>query len=982
MKYFLFLIFFIPTLCASENYFQQYVNYEIDARLNDSENQIEAQQKLLYVNQSPDTLTSIYFHLYFNKYKKGALTEEGTPREHTTAYIQINKIKENDSTKNIFEVDRTLMRLDLDNYLAPGDSVSLFFDFIAKIPPASGRYGYQGLHYDVANWFPTPVTYDKEGWHLHQHIDNEFYQEWGDFKVNITVPKGFVLGATGNLINAEEAMQDTTKEVRDWFLHNMDDTTSTTTWKYEAYNVHDFAWSADPDYRYITRNWDGIDVHYLVMDHNYDDWKKETLPGVGSVRFLSEKFGRYPYDQITIADTYINAGGMEYPGIVFINTYISPEYELSFFRAVIVHEIAHNWFYGLLGSNQTEVEWMDEGFTQFAEILGMENLYGLKENYNPGSFNFLYTHFGPTRNAREWSQLSSLRLIKSGKEQDAVSTMPDKFRFGVGASQYDKASSILFMLENTMGEKLFWQGMHNYFQDWKFRHPQPEDFKHSMEQVYGGDLDWFFNQWFYSLRQMDYKLGSLKNEKSSSGYNAEIHIEKLKGAHMPVDLLLKLDNGDSLIYHIPVDNFTPRTKERKYLNEWHFSQNSYTAKIPVISKVDEAVIDPTNALLDVNKLNNSSRIIPKMEFHFMKRQSYVPPLDKYLWESWPTVFYNDVDNFKLGFANYGGYLNRDHLIDFKTWYKVNTSNVDFSFLYEHPLRSLKNTRLIGKVFLLDGRQGANVKLRYNPSQSAFHFLTLSHYNLFDSRYNESWQRGDFNTISLDLNFYFRNDNSPNNTFISLDFKNSLAGSEQDFSIARVDIRQTFASRFSDYTLKINLKGGAATKSTPVQERFNLAGANGLKEFDADFYRAKGSLPVSWRRDGHLFLDDFAKVRGASLLADYLALNTNIMAASFDFNFPNIFSLISIPELDFFENALFADVGAVWQGKVPSFDRFVKSTGVSLTYSNFDILRQVVGLEEIKLDLPLWVEQTQDSDDGFEFRWLISFDFNLDQTPIF
>ncbi|MCP4412246.1 MAG: M1 family metallopeptidase, partial [Gammaproteobacteria bacterium] len=208
------------------------------------------------------------------------------------------------------------------------------------------------------------------GWHLHQHMDNEFYQEWGDFKVNITVPKGFILGATGNLINSDEAMQDTTKEVRDWFLHNMDDTTSTTTWKYEAHNVHDFAWSADPDYRYITRSWDGIDVHYLVMDENYESWKKETLAGYGSVRFLSEKFGRYPYDQITVADTYIDAGGMEYPGIVFINTNYNPDYYQSYFRGVVIHEIAHNWFYGLLGSNQTEFEWLDEGFTQFAEILG------------------------------------------------------------------------------------------------------------------------------------------------------------------------------------------------------------------------------------------------------------------------------------------------------------------------------------------------------------------------------------------------------------------------------------------------------------------------------------------------------------------------------------------------------------------------------------------------------------------------------------
>jgi len=282
MKQIVFSLLFAltPLLFARENYFQQYVNYVIDAKLNDGQNQIEANEQLLYVNHSPDTLSSIYFHLYFNKYKQGALTEEGSPRENTIAYIQINEIKENDSTTNSFEIDRTLMKLDLISKLGPGDSVLFTFDFIAKMPPASGRYGYLGLHYDVGNWFPTPVVYDRDGWHLHQHIDNEFYQEWGDFKVNITVPKGFVVGATGNLINPEEAMADTTKEVRDWFNHNFEDTTSTTTWRYEAKNVHDFAWSADPDYRYITRNWDSIDVHYLVMERNYDAWKKEILPGI------------------------------------------------------------------------------------------------------------------------------------------------------------------------------------------------------------------------------------------------------------------------------------------------------------------------------------------------------------------------------------------------------------------------------------------------------------------------------------------------------------------------------------------------------------------------------------------------------------------------------------------------------------------------------------------------------------------------------
>jgi len=227
----LFLDLSAVIAASRENgYFQQHVEYTIDARLNDLLNQIEATEKLIYTNNSPDTLTSIYFHLYFNKYKKDALTPEGVLRNETIAFIDIQQLDENGYANYNYEIDRTLMRLDLNKTLFPGYSVVLDCKFTASLPYASGRYGYMGNHYDVGNWYLTPVVYDQQGWHLHQHIDNEFYQEWGNFNVNITVPKGFILGATGTLLNPEEALQDTTREVRDWYLHNMNDTTKFTTW--------------------------------------------------------------------------------------------------------------------------------------------------------------------------------------------------------------------------------------------------------------------------------------------------------------------------------------------------------------------------------------------------------------------------------------------------------------------------------------------------------------------------------------------------------------------------------------------------------------------------------------------------------------------------------------------------------------------------------------------------------------------------------
>jgi len=975
----LILLIFLAGFVHASGYFQQYVNYNIYARLVESQNLIDASENLVYVNNAPDTLNQIYFYLYFNKYRQGAYTEYGDTLARTMAWIHIDSVSVNGVSTSDYDIYRTIMQINLKDPLVPGDTVHFSFAFRSKLPFASDRYGYQGSHYDVGNWFPTPVVYDKEGWHLHQHIDNEFYQEWGDFRVNITVPKGYVVGATGSLLNAETAMKDTTREVREWYLHNVDDTVSSTTWQYEAKNVHDFAWTADPEYRYITEHWDGIAVHYLVMRYNYLYWKAEIKAATGTVRFLSEQFGRYPYDQITVADTYIKAGGMEYPGIVFINTMIDPVYDKTFFRGVIVHEIAHNWFYGLLGSNQTEFEWMDEGFTTFAEILAIEDIYGKKNNYFQSGYDWFTNTFSFERDERTWNRYSSLRLVTSGREQDPVNTMPDRFRYGVYTSQYDKTASILFMLENTMGKDIFWQGMHNYFDQWNQKHPQPEDFKHVMEHAAGADMDWFFNQWLYSTRTLDYCLKDFDNIKSGKGLQVTFEVDNLSDIHMPVDILFKLKNGDSLLYHIPVDYFYPKIRTRKYLPVWHFSQKHYQATIKVPAAVEEVVIDPFEALLDINRLNNSSNFLPDIAFYFLKNQRYAPPTDAYLWETWPGIFYNDIDKFKIGLANYAGYLNRKHLLILKTWYKTATADVDFFLNYRNPVLEFNQSWLFATLYRLDGRQGARGSMSFQYSSNLDFKLSISHYKMFDDSYlSYPWDRGVYNTVGLTTEY--KTSAEQHETALKLTLENALAGSADDFSLARLDLRQSFYSQYNDYVLEMNLSGGVADASTPLQEKFNLAGANGIAEFNDPFYRAKGTLPVSWRRKGHLYKYDFAAVRGISLVSDEY-IDNNIWAGSLDFKFPNIFSFTNLYLLDFFDNALFFDAGAVWSGKMPDLKDTAKSAGVTVALNNFGTLNYLFGLREIKVDFPLWIEQPGSSKND-EFKWLVSFDFQLDRNLLF
>jgi len=400
----------------------------------------------------------------------------------------------------------------------------------------------------------------------------------------------------------------------------------------------------------------------------------------------------------------------------------------------------------------------------------------------------------------------------------------------------------------------------------------------------------------------------------------------------------------------------------------------------VPSAVKEIIIDPSEALLDINRLNNSSNCLPKIDFYFMKNQRFMPPADAYLWETWPGLFYNDIDKFKIGLANYAGYLNKEYLLTLKTWYKTKTNDIDFQINFKHPLYAFNRAVFNTQFYRLDGRQGANARVLLKPSDAVDFILNIDHYKMFDSQYVlYPWQDGVVNTVNF--NIQYQTTGNQSQSYAELKLKNSLAGSENNFSLARLDFRQSFYSRYTDYVLELNLSAGAAAKNTPLQEKFNLAGANGVAEFQDEYYRARGTLPVSWRRNGHLYKNEFASVRGVSLISDNY-INNNIWAASINFSFPNIFTYADISFLDFFDNAIFFDAGTVWTGKVRPINKAAKSAGVSIAFHNFYDLNYIFGLEKINFDFPLWIEQPGSMKNKDEFHWLISFEFKLDRNLVF
>ena len=986
------IIFFITLnlgLLAFANsngaYFQQYVNYDIDVQLDVDYHKLDVNETLLYTNNSPDTLNEIYFYVYMNKYRKKSLAHPELQQDRGS--ITIHEVLENDSSNINGLIDETIFHVKLHSALYPGYSVRFKFDFTVIIPRAADRYGYFGEHYDVGNWYVTPVVYDRQGWHLNQHLDNEFYQEWGDYKVNIHVPKGYLVGATGNLLNPTEAYADTGFQIRNYYLEEEEDT-SLTVWQFEAKNVHDFAWTTDPVYKLIQSEWNGITFNVLAMDYNAESWKQVADWGPKALQFLSENFGMYPYDQITVADTYIKAGGIEYPQITFINDMIHPEYQIADFRTTIIHEMAHNWYYGVLGSNQTEKGWMDEGFTTFAEIKAIEALFGRYNNYPVSERGWFSNKFSLEDDDRSINARAYLKLAKFNFDNDHINLHPDYMGSEAYTLEYEKSAMVLFMLEYTIGDSLFAQAMLDYYDKWKFKHPAPEDFIKSVEKTTNRELDWFFEQWLNTNRKLDYAVTDLDGEwktiDSLKKYRCDIEFSRIGDIFMPIDFDVHLENGTVLKYQIPVDKFPKPEKDRNDLPYWHFSQKNYTAKIDCDSKVEKVIIDPSLRLMDINMLDNTSDFIPDQDFHFMKYASNTQPLNKYVWELWPTAFYNDRDKLKIGFNLNGSYLDIDHKIDLWLWYKTAWGNADFDFSYRTPVDWLgKLTHVYLNAFTIDGRQGGQVSISHLLdkvwSQEPRYKIEagLANHKLFDDRYLMNiWDSGDVNTVFINWSSedsYHRGWKPKN--LMQLNFISSVFNEKYNFSQISFEWLYKVWNSYSDWEIDLRLFTGYGDGKTPAQYLFNLTGDNSWGEFQQSFYRSKGSLPFSWRRTGHLYKQGGGNVRGYSLIKVNSELYaSNIASFNIDISLPNPLDQFYIPVIEDIYPVVFSDIGAVWEKDIPSIKSFKKSFGFSLVWNSYYYVDYLFNLEKVRVDFPIWLSHVPSNTDNLEFRWLIRFDF--------
>ena len=604
-----FFLFVVAIANGQPDRWQQKAKYVMDIDFDVKKHQYEGKQTLTYFNNSPDTLGRVFYHLYFNAFQPNSMMDvrsrtipDPDPRvsnriellgEDEIGYHKVNSLTQN-GKKLQYEVVGTILEVDLVEPILPGSSTVFVMDFEAQVPlqiRRSGRDNAEGISYSMAQWYPKMAEYDYQGWHANPYIGREFYGIWGDFEVNITIDKDYIIGGTGYLQNPGEigygynGGRPVKKKGRKL------------TWKFKAPNVHDFVWAADPDYTHdVLARKNGNTLHFFYQKNENTEETWAQLPEImdRAFDFINENYGQYPYRQYSFIQG--GDGGMEYP----MATLITGERSLSSLVGVSVHELMHSWYQMVLGTNESLYAWMDEGFTSWASAEIMNHLR--EEGLIPGQ---------PSPDPHLNSYGGYVNFAKSGTDEP-LSTHSDHYvtNSGYGVSAYVKGHIFLSQLEYVIGEEDFRSGMLRYYNTWKFKHPNANDFIRIMERESGLELDWFKEYYVNTTYIPDYAVGEIK---ASENGGTTVMLEKLGVTPMPLDVKVVYTDGKEAYFNIPLrimrghKPLMVEGQKATLLPDWPWTHPEYKFELPVgPESIKEVIIDPSGRMLDGNRNNNKS----------------------------------------------------------------------------------------------------------------------------------------------------------------------------------------------------------------------------------------------------------------------------------------------------------------------------------------------------------------------------------------
>ena len=566
---------FVVLISNSQEYFQQKVDTYIDVELDDENHILRGFEKMVYYNNSSLNLDKIIIHLWPNAYKnsntnlaKQKYSDGSTSFKYADSidlgYIDSLDFKVNGEIVKwqFLNEQIDISELLLTKPLKPGDSIIITTPFRVKIPSGKfSRLGHIGQSYQITQWFAKPAVFDKNGWHPMSYLDQgEFFSEFGNYDVSITVPKNYVLMATGDLQNKEELeflnekaeltsqlIKENKLPVRD-SLGRKDmsfpkSSVEKKTLRFIQKNVHDFAWFTDKRYHVlkgeVNVNNRKITSWALFTNNEAKLWRRSIEYINDATRYFSKWVGEYPYNHVTAVDGTISAGGgMEYPNI----TVIGSSGDSKSLETVIVHEVGHNWYYGILGSNERDNAWMDEGLNTYIEIRYME------EKYPNGYFRKKDSTQNKSRGIslnipmeeKELQHIAYQFNASRNYDQPLKMGSKDFTQMNYGAMVYCKTGIGFHYLKAFLGEALFDNCMNEYFNQWKFKHPNPNDIKIVFENVSKENLDWFFEDYIKTTKKTDYslkKVSKINDQeyliklKNVTGYNSPIPIQMINDSN-------------------------------------------------------------------------------------------------------------------------------------------------------------------------------------------------------------------------------------------------------------------------------------------------------------------------------------------------------------------------------------------------------------------------------------------------------------------
>ena len=591
---------------AQSSRWQQRAEYSMNVEMDVASHRFAGTQKLVYYNNSPDTLSKVFYQLYFNAFQPGSMMDVRSRtiadpdrrvmdriyhlKENEIGYQAINSLKQ-DGKALKYTAEGTVLEVELAKPILPKSRVTFDMEFEGQVPVQvrrSGRNNKEGIDYSMAQWYPKLAEYDHEGWHADPYVGREFHGVWGDFDVKITIDSAYTIAGTGYLQNAEQigkgyANPGTT--VRRPKGNKL-------TWHFKAPNVHDFMWAADPDYRHdIAQVPGGPALHFFYQgDTLVQNWKQLQGFAVRAFEFLNANFGKYPYESYSVIQG--GDGGMEYP----MATLITGHRQFRSLVGVTVHEALHSWYQGALGTNEALYAWMDEGFTDYATQITMHYLFDGTEG--TGYINPL-----------EGSYRSYFSLVQSGLEEP-MTTHADHYNTNraYGSAAYSKGAVSQHQLSYIVGHDNFMKGLRRYFNTWKFKHPERNDYVRVMEKTSGLELDWYYEHFVNTTNTIDYGMKSVEE----TGDNTNITLERVGRMPMPVELYVEYTDGSTELFYIPLtimrgvkphdDPRVPRT----ILSDWPWTHPYYTFTIekkPTSIRYME--IDPTQRMADVDRSNQS-----------------------------------------------------------------------------------------------------------------------------------------------------------------------------------------------------------------------------------------------------------------------------------------------------------------------------------------------------------------------------------------